>query len=186
MVRLAATRLLGIQALLAICTYAQSTTESDTVTDTQTTALPTSESDTQTWTFARSGATDDSSTQTTRSVVSLEELETPTPIHTILTGTNLPHTEVPHNGTGNGTIPTSTSDAPPLPKNTQPCNKHVEFCDRSYGKITYVGAHNSPFVRPNSAAANQNLDVIAQLNDGIRMRRFTALRLRVAGLLTVR
>ncbi|RPB03119.1 hypothetical protein L873DRAFT_1826453 [Choiromyces venosus 120613-1] len=35
--------------------------------------------------------------------------------------------------------------------------------------FTYVGAHNSPFVRENSVAANQNLDVKVQLNDGIRM-----------------
>jgi hypothetical protein len=32
-----------------------------------------------------------------------------------------------------------------------------------------VAAHNSPFVRPNNAASNQRLDVIQQLNDGVRM-----------------
>ncbi|KAL8822050.1 MAG: hypothetical protein Q9223_000042 [Gallowayella weberi] len=35
--------------------------------------------------------------------------------------------------------------------------------------ITEVAAHNSPFVAPNNAAANQALGVIDQLNDGIRM-----------------
>ena len=32
-----------------------------------------------------------------------------------------------------------------------------------------MAAHNSPFVNPNNAAANQELGVIDQLNDGIRM-----------------
>ncbi|RPB03268.1 hypothetical protein L873DRAFT_1826329 [Choiromyces venosus 120613-1] len=72
----------------------------------------------------------------------------------------------------NGTMTiTITSTRPvPTPTNTQPCNLYVEFCTRGYGNITYIGAHNSPFVRKNNAAANQNLEVIAQLEDGIRMR----------------
>lgn len=61
---------------------------------------------------------------------------------------------------------TSTS---PTPTNTTPCNNYPEFCNRKYSNITMVGAHNSPFVRPNNAAANQDLGVFAQLNDGIRM-----------------
>lgn len=64
---------------------------------------------------------------------------------------------------GNGT---ATGDDEP--ENTQPCNNYVEFCERKYGNITEVGAHNSPFVREGSSAANQQLDVITQLNDGIR------------------
>jgi len=63
-----------------------------------------------------------------------------------------------------------TTTEPPHSVNTQPCNLYVEFCTRSYGNITYVGTHNSPFVRQNNAASNQRLDVIAQLNDGVRMR----------------
>ncbi|KAI5857114.1 PLC-like phosphodiesterase [Tricharina praecox] len=62
-----------------------------------------------------------------------------------------------------------TTTEPPGPVNTQPCNLYVEFCTRSYGNITYVGTHNSPFVRQNNAASNQRLDVVAQLNDGVRM-----------------
>ena len=61
---------------------------------------------------------------------------------------------------------TSTSAAP---TNTQPCNNYPEFCSRSYSNITFVAAHNSPFVNPNNAAANQQLPVLNQLNDGIRM-----------------
>lgn len=67
---------------------------------------------------------------------------------------------------------TRTTLHPHRPTNTQPCNLHVEFCGRSYGNITYVGAHNSPFTRENSAAANQHLDTTTQLNDGIRMRMY--------------
>jgi len=63
---------------------------------------------------------------------------------------------------------TSATAAPPKPVNTRPCNGYPEFCDRKYSNITVVGAHNSPFVRPGSAAANQQLDVTTQLNDGIR------------------
>ncbi|KAL8854742.1 MAG: hypothetical protein Q9221_000525 [Calogaya cf. arnoldii] len=75
--------------------------------------------------------------------------------------------------TANGTVKanststsTSTSEQP---TNTQPCNNYPEFCYRKYSNITQVAAHNSPFVEPNNAAANQALGVIDQLNDGVRM-----------------
>lgn len=57
----------------------------------------------------------------------------------------------------------------PQPINTQPCNQYPEFCARKYSNITYIAAHNSPFINPNNAAANQELGVIQQLDDGIRM-----------------
>lgn len=60
---------------------------------------------------------------------------------------------------------TTTSNTGPLPT----CNNYPEFCNRSYGNITEVSAHNSPFVKANNAAANQALSVTTQLNDGIRM-----------------
>jgi hypothetical protein len=63
---------------------------------------------------------------------------------------------------------TSTSTAA-IPTNTQPCNNYPEFCSRKYSNITEITAHNSPFARRNNAASNQALDVIDQLNDGIRM-----------------
>ena len=63
---------------------------------------------------------------------------------------------------------TSTSTSA-QPTNTQPCNNYPELCSRSYSNITYVAAHNSPFVNPNNVAANQKYGVLAQLNDGIRM-----------------
>lgn len=74
------------------------------------------------------------------------------------TGNN-PSTTFAGNGTATG------DDAP---QNTQPCNNYVELCERRYSNVTEVGAHNSPFVREGSSAANQQLDVITQLNDGVR------------------
>ncbi|TKA75510.1 hypothetical protein B0A49_05423 [Cryomyces minteri] len=53
--------------------------------------------------------------------------------------------------------------------NTQPCNNYPELCERKYSNITEVCAHNSPFVKAGNAASNQNLPVLNQLNDGIRM-----------------
>jgi hypothetical protein len=63
---------------------------------------------------------------------------------------------------------TATSSAPSA-ANTQPCNNYVEFCERKYSNITEICAHNSPFVHPQNIASNQALDVVAQLNSGIRM-----------------
>jgi hypothetical protein len=78
-----------------------------------------------------------------------------------------PRTTSSANGTSNSTA-TSTSSTV-RPTNTAPCNSYPEFCERSYGNITEVAAHNSPFIRPGNAAANQALDVTTQLNDGIRL-----------------
>ena len=71
------------------------------------------------------------------------------------------------NSTASRTTPTTSTSAAPV--NTQACNNYPEFCERSYSNITYVGAHNSPFVARNNAASNQQLGVINQLDDGIRM-----------------
>ncbi|EHK96348.1 hypothetical protein M7I_7936 [Glarea lozoyensis 74030] len=55
------------------------------------------------------------------------------------------------------------------------CNrKYISGCaankhDTIYSNITEVAAHNSPFVKPGNAAANQALPVTTQLNDGIRL-----------------
>lgn len=70
--------------------------------------------------------------------------------------------------TGNSTASRTTSSST-VPTNTQACNDYPEFCYRKYSNITYVGAHNSPFVTPNNAAANQEFGVLDQLNDGIRL-----------------
>lgn len=47
------------------------------------------------------------------------------------------------------------------------CNGHKEYCNRSYSNITFVGSHDSPFVGP-LPQQNQNIDITAQLNMGIR------------------
>ncbi|KAM0333049.1 hypothetical protein ACHAQA_001706 [Verticillium albo-atrum] len=83
--------------------------------------------------------------------------------YTIITGRETTFTV-----SGNFSTTTSTSTSE-LPVNTQPCNNYVEFCERKYSNITFVGCHNSPFVRPGNAASNQEFDVTAQLNDGVRM-----------------
>lgn len=70
--------------------------------------------------------------------------------------------------TATGTV-VETSVGSPLPTSTQSCNGHASFCTRSYGNITYVGTHNSPFVKEGSVSANQDLDVTQQLTDGVRM-----------------
>ena len=71
--------------------------------------------------------------------------------------------------TASATTNATSTSASDRPTNTQPCNNYPEFCARSYSNITYVAAHNSPFISPNNAAANQLYGVTEQLNDGIRM-----------------
>ncbi|KAH8099287.1 PLC-like phosphodiesterase [Cristinia sonorae] len=54
------------------------------------------------------------------------------------------------------------------------CNGHAELCERGYGNVTFVGAHNSYAVGINNLATNQDYDVTQQLNDGIRMLQMQA------------
>lgn len=49
------------------------------------------------------------------------------------------------------------------------CNGHSELCSKTYGNVTYIGAHNSYAVGSNNLAANQDYDVTQQLTDGIRL-----------------
>ncbi|KAJ5160488.1 uncharacterized protein N7482_007492 [Penicillium canariense] len=77
------------------------------------------------------------------------------------------------NGTMHNATATASSTSTQTPVvNTRPCNNYAEFCGRNYSNITMVAAHNSPFVRAGNAAANQALDVTAQLDDGVRMLQF--------------
>ncbi|KPI35332.1 uncharacterized protein AB675_9952 [Cyphellophora attinorum] len=62
----------------------------------------------------------------------------------------------------------SSGSASSDPTNSAKCNGYTEFCGRKYSNITYVVAHNSPFHIPNNGASNQDLDVITQLDDGVR------------------
>ncbi|PVH95092.1 PLC-like phosphodiesterase, partial [Periconia macrospinosa] len=52
------------------------------------------------------------------------------------------------------------------------CNGHRELCGRKFSNVSMVVAHNSPFVVMHNAASNQQLPVLAQLNDGIRGLQF--------------
>ncbi|KAL2758715.1 hypothetical protein ACRALDRAFT_2069014, partial [Sodiomyces alcalophilus JCM 7366] len=100
---------------------------------------------------------DGSTTTTTRVPISRHE------DYTVITGR-----ETSTTFSGNFSITPTTTSTTEQPTNTRPCNNYVEFCNRKWSNITYIGCHNSPFVRPGNAAANQELDVTAQLNDGVR------------------
>lgn len=43
--------------------------------------------------------------------------------------------------------------ANPLNKRSTACNNSPDLCSKSYGEITHLGAHDSPFVR-NSGTSN--------------------------------
>lgn len=47
------------------------------------------------------------------------------------------------------------------------CNGHRELCGRPYTDMTFIGAHDSPFVG-DSIADNQNISIPAQLAMGVR------------------
>jgi len=49
------------------------------------------------------------------------------------------------------------------------CNGDSSLCDRSYGNVSFVGAHDSYAVGTNSVSVNQDYNVTQQLNDGVRM-----------------
>ncbi|PYH95459.1 PLC-like phosphodiesterase [Aspergillus ellipticus CBS 707.79] len=115
---------------------------------------------------------------------------------TVRTGNNNTHTTfstitASANTTTNGTTTTSTTTSTGVeltgtrvdststatattPANTQPCNGYTEFCSRQYSNITMVTAHNSPFVKKNNIASNQEYKVKTQLEDGVRMLSFEA------------
>jgi len=58
--------------------------------------------------------------------------------------------------------------------NPSTCNGHSELCDRSFGNVTFVGAHDSYAVSTTNLAANQDYNVTQQLNDGVRMLQMQA------------
>lgn len=49
----------------------------------------------------------------------------------------------------------------------QVCNGYAELCDRKWSEISQIGTHDSAFVG-DLPAQNQNLDVTAQLDAGVR------------------
>ena len=57
--------------------------------------------------------------------------------------------------------------------NTTACNNSPHLCNLSYGAITHLGTHNSPFLRDASTgfsiSGNQYFNVTMQLNSGVRL-----------------
>lgn len=53
------------------------------------------------------------------------------------------------------------------------CNNSPDLCDRSYSNVTYLGAHNSPFLRDAttgfSTSGNQFYNTTTQLAAGVRL-----------------
>ncbi|OAX44460.1 PLC-like phosphodiesterase [Rhizopogon vinicolor AM-OR11-026] len=49
------------------------------------------------------------------------------------------------------------------------CNGSPDLCDRSFGNVTFVGAHDSYAVGVNNLFTNQDYNITQQMNDGIRM-----------------
>ncbi|KAI0068181.1 PLC-like phosphodiesterase [Artomyces pyxidatus] len=54
------------------------------------------------------------------------------------------------------------------------CNGSPDLCDRTYGNVTFVGAHDSYAVGLNNLATNQDYNITQQLNDGVRMLQMQA------------
>ncbi|KAL1997077.1 hypothetical protein VTN49DRAFT_7942 [Thermomyces lanuginosus] len=56
---------------------------------------------------------------------------------------------------------------------TVACNNSPSLCDKSYGEITHLGAHDSPFVRDESTdfstSGNQFYNTTVQLSAGVRL-----------------
>jgi len=71
-----------------------------------------------------------------------------------------------------GALTPSITNSGSTDRTNQPCNGYLELCTRSFGNITYVAAHNSPFVRPNNVVVFQNVEVAQQLGDGVRTCKF--------------
>lgn len=64
----------------------------------------------------------------------------------------------------------SVSSAP-IRRSATVCNGHAELCSRSYGNVTFVGAHDSFAYSTDPAAVSrdQMVDIPYQLQDGIRL-----------------
>ncbi|KAJ5216335.1 uncharacterized protein N7498_002742 [Penicillium cinerascens] len=63
--------------------------------------------------------------------------------------------------------------ANPLNVRSTACNNSPDLCSKSYGEITHLGAHDSPFVRDSttsdSVAGDQYYDTPTQLDAGVRL-----------------
>ncbi|KAL4873087.1 hypothetical protein BDV12DRAFT_161299 [Aspergillus spectabilis] len=59
------------------------------------------------------------------------------------------------------------------PRQSTACNNSPSLCSKSYGDITHLGAHDSPFLRDESTgysvAGNQHYNTTVQLDAGVRL-----------------
>ncbi|KAK2038449.1 hypothetical protein LZ31DRAFT_599675 [Colletotrichum somersetense] len=71
------------------------------------------------------------------------------------------------------TVYAQSSSSPSSSSNTSACNNSPLLCNRKYNNITYMGAHDSAFLRDastqNSIAGNQFFDATVALNSGLRL-----------------
>ncbi len=60
-----------------------------------------------------------------------------------------------------------------LARRSTACNNSPQLCDQAYNDVTYLGAHDSPFVRDDStgfsASGNQFYNSTIQLSAGVRL-----------------
>ncbi|KZW04250.1 PLC-like phosphodiesterase [Exidia glandulosa HHB12029] len=68
---------------------------------------------------------------------------------------------------------TAAPPPPPEPQSDMSCNGHPSLCDKSFGDVVFIGAHDSYAVDKgisiSSVASNQYIDVPSQLNMGVRL-----------------
>jgi hypothetical protein len=183
-------QLIWLQFLATLAARAQQTTDASS-TGTESTASSTSNTQSSSkasgFTFTNSFSTIETTIAETQFTDSQYTYATDDGQSTVtLTGTSSPsseqstgasttqssHTTHQKNATdiiaGSSHTGTTTSTAS-VASNTVPCNNYPEFCNRKYSNITEVCAHNSAFSIKNNAASNQELGIVDQLNDGVRM-----------------
>jgi len=64
-----------------------------------------------------------------------------------------------------------SASATPVASRQMACNGHAELCDRSYGNVTFIGAHDSYAFSsdPLALARDQSVDIPTQLSLGVRL-----------------
>ncbi|KAH8180132.1 PI-PLC X domain-containing protein 1 [Sarocladium implicatum] len=71
------------------------------------------------------------------------------------------------------TSDSSLSDSPSSPSSGTACNNHPDLCSRPYNQITYLGAHNSAFLRDDSTghtiSGNHFFNATLALDAGLRL-----------------
>jgi hypothetical protein len=119
--------------------------------------------------FAQSSISYSSALGTSGSPTSVSTASVPIDASTLFTSSTIPVVGITSlQSTRARTTTTASISAAPQASNVQPCNGYFELCDRKLSNVSLVVAHNSPFVVPHNAASNQDLNVLTQLDDGIR------------------